>query len=725
MQPPTQAFGLGLARALITVSLTLAAGCGTQSEDKGTETHWLDSCTRDLDCGSLECHCGVCTRSCELASECPSRAPQCVATGSLAAASSCNDQARVCSANAARDQGADSANTASTAAEDAAVMTLGPAPTSTEPTSTPSPTPPTSDSETSDAPTSFNPNPLPDAGPGATDSTQQVNDSGTGSLAFGLVPVKDDHPGVCNTAGWCWQNPTPTGDSFSALSHDGALAAGERGIIFAWPDRYLESPTTDRLETIESIGDEIWTGGQYGLWHYDGKSWSLQVAQQVTPFRRTPDGQLWTMIANQLATLSDGIWDFRQPPLGMNETVLDFAATDATPWVLTTNYRPKEQPKGTLGVWTSSDGDWVFTPSDLVDEGQGWRLTALGDKVYVDTSYLQPLYEVTNGWQPVADKPATSSNGLWLAPDGRFMTSTADGMYAFDAHGAQQVSNVGCGMLVNVGNERLRCTAGSRGLLDLQLTTHFVPETPSETKLDPKLFGTIPTRLWAGDESAWATSATDVWKGPLQHFDGESWTSYADAAPDNFYAAQIDGSASDDVWFIGQYFDGDTGSRYGLLHFDGESIEQVEPPALDPIQFLLAVRSFAPNDTWIAQGSQGKGRILHFDGIEWHEEFTLAQPTVYATIRGEDPTSVRFSMQATMYHQADGQWSELWTAPATSIGASVSIGDELWLVADQVYQLVGDTVTPKGPISDYASDLGLTSDRVYLFSGPNYKTLER
>jgi hypothetical protein len=50
----------------------VAASCGGTSANSGTDsnTHWLDQCTQDSECGKLSCRCGVCTRECAAASEC-------------------------------------------------------------------------------------------------------------------------------------------------------------------------------------------------------------------------------------------------------------------------------------------------------------------------------------------------------------------------------------------------------------------------------------------------------------------------------------------------------------------------------------------------------------------------------------------------------------------------------------------------------------------------------
>src|SRR5262245_60448893 len=58
-------------RSLLTIGicgfLSLDSSCSTTHTDEGTDsnTHWLERCDVDNDCGGLECLCGVCSVRCE------------------------------------------------------------------------------------------------------------------------------------------------------------------------------------------------------------------------------------------------------------------------------------------------------------------------------------------------------------------------------------------------------------------------------------------------------------------------------------------------------------------------------------------------------------------------------------------------------------------------------------------------------------------------------------
>lgn len=60
--------GLGLGVAL--VAALPACGSQVSGGNTGSETHWLQSCDSDADCGVYSCLCGVCSRSCDDNDEC-------------------------------------------------------------------------------------------------------------------------------------------------------------------------------------------------------------------------------------------------------------------------------------------------------------------------------------------------------------------------------------------------------------------------------------------------------------------------------------------------------------------------------------------------------------------------------------------------------------------------------------------------------------------------------
>lgn len=83
---------------------TLVWGCGSRvsSGNTGSETHWLQSCERDADCGTYSCYCGVCSRGCDEDNDCdevPNITSHCAESNAV---SQCSEgvPARVCAQGA-------------------------------------------------------------------------------------------------------------------------------------------------------------------------------------------------------------------------------------------------------------------------------------------------------------------------------------------------------------------------------------------------------------------------------------------------------------------------------------------------------------------------------------------------------------------------------------------------------------------------------------------------
>lgn len=59
-------------RVVAALAVSTVYGCGAHVEggNTGSETHWLQACDSDSDCGQYSCLCGVCTRGCESNAQC-------------------------------------------------------------------------------------------------------------------------------------------------------------------------------------------------------------------------------------------------------------------------------------------------------------------------------------------------------------------------------------------------------------------------------------------------------------------------------------------------------------------------------------------------------------------------------------------------------------------------------------------------------------------------------
>lgn len=97
------AFGRPLWLTTGALLMAMLPGCGSRIDggNTGSETHWLQSCDNDSDCGKYSCYCGTCTLGCESNSQCTQgngEPASCVEVGGSSDQASCGDDApkRVC-----------------------------------------------------------------------------------------------------------------------------------------------------------------------------------------------------------------------------------------------------------------------------------------------------------------------------------------------------------------------------------------------------------------------------------------------------------------------------------------------------------------------------------------------------------------------------------------------------------------------------------------------------
>jgi len=127
-----------------------------------------------------------------------------------------------------------------------------------------------------------------------------------------------------------------------------------------------------------------------------------------------------------------------------------------------------------------------------------------------------------------------------------------------------------------------------------------------------------------GENDAWAVgralSFADGVEAPTQdlslviHWDGASWTEVADA--DAGLLQDVAGSSSNDVWAVGQDFDG----RPYIEHWNGLLWQPSPVPEIGSA-LLRSVVAPAPNDAWAVGVGSDHGSsvplILHWNGRSW------------------------------------------------------------------------------------------------------------
>lgn len=222
--------------------------------------------------------------------------------------------------------------------------------------------------------------------------------------------------------------------------------------------------------------------------------------------------------------------------------------------------------------------------------------------------------------------------------------------------------------------------------------------------------GVNPADIWAA--GAGYVSIPGGWVGHqirVDHYDGATWTTMNTPLPPSSLSAgysgsritDIEASAANDVWFVGEWvgpYPGVAGLQPALaMHWNGSSFTLVPTPELFPIggNGLEAIDGVSPNDLW-AVGGGGDGDlvsysyILHWNGTTWMH---VPGPTVgiqqrlwdVVAIASHDVWTAGEAMTTTgligfVQHWDGSSWSTVTGAP-TSFGASfhANAADDLWL----------------------------------------------
>jgi hypothetical protein len=116
--------------------IVVAVACGTDRHGDGeSETHWMDPCSRDADCGQgLSCQCGVCTLPCEDESDCNDLGPDssCAAWESIPSCANAPTSSGLC-VKAAGGAGGESSTAAGSGGDPSGGMASGGSPCRPDP----------------------------------------------------------------------------------------------------------------------------------------------------------------------------------------------------------------------------------------------------------------------------------------------------------------------------------------------------------------------------------------------------------------------------------------------------------------------------------------------------------------------------------------------------------------------------------------------------------------
>jgi hypothetical protein len=514
-------------------------GCSSRSTDTGTETHWLLSCDKDSECGGgTSCLCGVCTVTCVTNDGCPAAAPVCATP---------------------------SADRCSSGPIEAVCLDLQSTPASSDPSN--------SDPSNSD-PSNSDPG---DSAPGPGDEVELLPPN----LELGTKAISS--ASNCDDAGWCWYSGAPE-DHFTAISPDGKYAVGRSGVVFDTSGVYLERPTALQLDSVVTHENDVWVADGTRVWRKRANGREEETSAGVFKLAVGEDGTLWGISHDgNLMRRDNGEWSAVELPrttTSEGARFLDDLTThgDGRVWV-SGQYLNGRIGDGT--VWVLEEDGWREYPSNKRTGSPRFLAGANAPYVYAlpeDRSDGVVVYAPKRGWATVAASSEPAVKLLFWSPDGQLWKSTEQGLARFDdesatSSGSAPLGNkTGCTVTVAWDNQTVLCSRLSGGLSYLTpgeggLLVERQP-IPEREALDPKAFGESPTPVWAQDATAWAASVNDVWKMPLDHYDGATWASFLES-DDDFEPFRLSGTGSSDVWFL---------SESQLRHWDGAEVSLVSLP---------------------------------------------------------------------------------------------------------------------------------------------------
>lgn len=505
--------------------------------------------------------------------------------------------------------------------------------------------------------------------------------------------------GTCSPDGWCWQYPTPCGDTITALwgaSPDDGWAAGHSGHILHWDGRdWTPVPSGTRANLLALWGadaDHVWAVGRGGvLLRWDGTSWTgekIRVDADLYAIHGRSADDVW--VSGDGGTLLH--FDGRRWSTIGTGSQLRFVAVAASPsgdvWLAgeeTTDgslrghlcrarngtCEPHEMPPAgnfsndlISDLQIGPDGRlWVVQAAlpnlaILADDGTWERIRLSG------RSYLEAL-----DFAPDGDAWFAGHGGvMWQGPLGW----TAPQMPRRDPLRAIWIPGP---CAEPTPGECPVWMAGDRGLLMSYDGQDWRRAGLLEGPGVRTLYRDPAGVLWVGGAS-----------GNFLRYDGGTWTPWHLG---HHHIVGMWAATGDDLWAIGHVrWDAMSNGESALMHFDGARF--APPQTLDGWRFT-GIWGTAADDVWtVATEDHFSAEnipplVRRFDGGRWNDVILSADLEVrgVADIWGSaaDDVWLLSGHRALRFDGAD--WSALEMPRQASLhGAWGASSDDVWLLAE-------------------------------------------
>ncbi len=517
----------------------------------------------------------------------------------------------------------------------------------------------------------------------------------------------------CNHQGWCWENPTPHGNTMYAVwinAGGDVWMAGDPGQILMYDgSEWWEWVSSENMESIRALWgtgpDEMFALATTRLLHYDGSAWSsIYDGSVLTDLWGFAADDLWVTAYGMVRHWNGTTWEQWDMPSANLSTVWGLAQDDV--WV-----------GGVFGVLRHYDGEtW-----ENLDQSTSLAVTGIWgnatDDVYFSVTgaaqvlhwngssveSIDPGYAM--GWTSIwgtgpDDIWMTGQNGLVVHYDGEFFTNESPLPAFFNSYTAVHVVP-GAGPWV-VGPWGLTCdrTGGAWSCTDSLTYTSMIEVGPSASDTVTAMggAGVVATRDASGwtlgtasgghyMRDIWQTGVDDAWGyvtgygyDPVTFYqwDGLDWTEVAVDAPQGIRDVWLD--ASGEGWAVGT-----DGVAY---HFDGSQWTGYTTPTTND---LLGVHGLGPSDVW-AVGVDGTA--IHYDGHDW-TLFDSDTTDDLAAVWGAASNDVwAVGRYGTAAHFTGSAWTSAWVSGASDLDDLHGFAtDDVWAVgyAGHAFNWDGDS----------------------------------
>jgi len=363
----------------------------------------------------------------------------------------------------------------------------------------------------------------------------------------------------------------------SIVHWDGAswstvLSAGDGGFLGIWGNGPSDVYATGSINVPITLPDmTMGISTVFGVWHWDGTSWSMRVLENGASIA----GGVWGSGPNDVFVVGVDVWHW-----------------DGIAWSMV--FAPSN-PVNLYAVWGSGPDD-VFVVGQVIPTG----LSPSGPS---DPSGLLFHWDGAT-WSKVNAGVLPGLNNVWgTGPNDVFIVGNKGTIVHWDGASWTPQESGTTGFLIGLwGTGPTDVYASGRDTLHWDGTA-WSRLTISSARPFWSVWGTRPTDIFAAADDG------------LAHWDGTSW-SIPDSSPYVTISAAWE-NGTDDVLVVGgtgeTYTDKSTGVGV-MFHWDGNAWSAVSP-GID-LPSLNGIWGDAPNDVFVVGGG---GTIAHWDGVTWNK----------------------------------------------------------------------------------------------------------